>query len=66
MGCRTGVGPLCELQLLISERRHVILDRTRGCEICIHISICVSDHKEAIYLFNVSHIQQHYNLYFTS
>jgi len=66
MGFRAGVDPPCELQLLICDLGHVILDWSRGYEICIHdISICVSDHKEVIYLFNVSHTQQHYNFYFT-
>jgi len=45
MGSRTGVDPLCELQLLICDLGHVKLDRSRGYEICIHyISICVSYH----------------------
>jgi hypothetical protein len=50
MGFRDGVDPLCELQLIICDLGHVILDRSRGYEIFIYdISICVSDHKEAIY-----------------
>jgi len=66
MGFKTGVDPLCELQLLICDLGHVILDGSRGYEICIYdISVCVSDLKKAIYSFNVSHTQQHYNFYFT-